>query len=71
MGEHTRADYEVAGAVELEEKELAWLERLELQASARLPEVDLVEVRARRQEPIPVVVRHAHEIAHAAPSSRF
>ena len=54
MSEDASADYEVTGAVEFEQEDLAGCERLELTRTARLPEVHLFEtgLASKKLEPI-------------------
>ena len=56
MGEDASADYEIPRAMELEKKQVTGRERLELARPARLPEVDLFEVRlvSKQLEPVEV-----------------
>ena len=62
--EHAAADDEVPRCVQLEQEELALLQRLELAAAARLPEIHLVDRRLRSQHLEPVAVGDADEELH-------
>lgn len=67
MPEQPAAHDEVVRGVQLEEEQLAWLQRPEVPATAGLPEVHLVEVGAGSQEAVPVAVGDAdvglHQLA--------
>jgi hypothetical protein len=56
VGEDAAPNNEVAGAVELEEEQVARSKSLELSRSARLPEVDLFQagLAAEKFEPVEV-----------------
>ena len=44
MREHTSANYEIPGAMKLEQEQIARSQRFELARAARLPEIDFDEV---------------------------
>jgi hypothetical protein len=64
VGKKSASHNVVLGAVELEEEWLAGLERPEQTASAWLPEVQLVEVRAAFEIAIPVFIGDANPSTH-------
>ena len=67
MREHAAAHDEVVRTVELEEEQLAGVERLELGVAAGLPEVDLVEYCLGGQQLVPVTICDTDEEVQGAP----
>jgi hypothetical protein len=63
--EEAPAGYPVVRVMGLEEERLAWGENAKLPATAGLPEIDLGEMRAGREEPIPCAIGDAHIAMHA------
>src|SRR5439155_20005577 len=58
------SDDGVLRVMELEEEGLASLNSAEDAAAGRLPEVDLIELRSPKKEPVPVPVRHPDVRVH-------
>src|SRR5205823_4808823 len=62
--EEPSTDDEVFGSVKLEEQHLSGLQNAKATATARLPEVDLVDVRETAQETEPLVIGDGDEGLH-------
>src|SRR4051812_13900664 len=70
MAEDAAANDEVVRGVQLEKKQLTWLERAKTAVAARLPKVDLINGAARRQRVEPRSVGDADiELNHAGISA--
>ena len=70
MREEAAACDEVFGGVQFKEEKLSRLERTKLATSARLPEIDLVDIGELPQKAIPVVIRDANVNLHLNTASK-